>query len=150
RRRGRRLPPCASCSAHRGAAASDPRVRSARRATGPDPGSLGGMMTGDYTKVPLRLDDRWTAARMQQGRVLLDHEWNLNPAAAARAAGAAAADILGSAGVVEGSPDFQVSVTPSGDLDVVVHAGRMWVDGLMAYAPADVAYTVQDQIAPST
>jgi hypothetical protein len=108
------------------------------------------MMTGDYTKVPLRLDDRWTGARMQQGRVLLDHEWNLNLDAAARAARAAAADIIGPAGVVEGSPDFQVSVTPSGDLDVAVHAGRMWVDGLMAYAPEDVAYTAQDQIAPST
>ena len=43
-------------------------------------------MTGDYTKVPLRPDDRWTGARMQQGRVLLDHEWNLNLDAAARAA----------------------------------------------------------------
>ena len=50
-------------------------------------------MTGDYTKVPLRRDDRWTGARMQQGRVLLDHEWNLNLDASARAAQAAAADV---------------------------------------------------------
>ena len=68
-------------------------------------------MTGDYTKVPLRIDDRWTGARMQQGRVLLDHEWNLNLDAAARAARAAAADIIGPAGVVAGSPDFEIGVT---------------------------------------
>ena len=42
------------------------------------------MMTGDYTKVPLRADERWTGARMQQARVLLDHEWNLNLDAGAR------------------------------------------------------------------
>ena len=41
-------------------------------------------MNGDYTKVPLRSGDRWTAARMQQGRVLLDHEWNLNIDASVR------------------------------------------------------------------
>jgi hypothetical protein len=106
------------------------------------------MMTGDYTKVPLRTGDRWTGARMQQGRVLLDHEWNLNLDAGARAARAAAADIIGAAGVVEGAPDFEVGVTPSGTLDVTVHAGRMWVDGLMAHAPGDVSYNAQDQIAP--
>ncbi len=105
-------------------------------------------MTGEYTKVPLRLGDRWTGARMQQGRVLLDHEWNLNLDAGARAARAAAADIIGASGVVVGSPDFQVSVTPSGTLDVTAHAGRMWVDGLLAYAPADLSYNGQDQISP--
>ena len=34
-------------------------------------------MTGDFTSVPLRASDRWTAARLQQGRVLLDTDWNL-------------------------------------------------------------------------
>jgi hypothetical protein len=34
-------------------------------------------MAGDFTSVPWRNGDRWTAARMQQGRVLLDTEWNL-------------------------------------------------------------------------
>ena len=54
-------------------------------------------MTGDYTQVPLRRDDRWTAARMQQGRVLLDTDWNLNVDAAARAdtGGRARRDRLG-------------------------------------------------------
>jgi hypothetical protein len=104
------------------------------------------MMTGDYTKVPLRPADRWTGARMQQGRVLLDHEWNLNLDAAARTARGAAADVIGPAGVVAGSPSFEVGVTASGTLEVNVRAGRMWVDGLMAYAPADFGYSSQDQI----
>ncbi len=103
-------------------------------------------MTGDYTKVPLRPSDRWTGARMQQGRVQLDHEFNLNLDAAARAARGAAADVIGPAGVVAGSQDFQVGVTGSGALEISVHAGRMWVDGLMAYAPESFAYSSQDQI----
>jgi hypothetical protein len=106
------------------------------------------MMNGDYTKVPLRPSDRWTGARMQQGRVLLDHEWNLNLDAAARAARGLAADVIGPAGVVAGSQDFEIGVTPTGTLEVNVRAGRMWVDGLMAYAPADFGYSSQDQIEP--
>jgi hypothetical protein len=106
------------------------------------------MMTGDYTKVPLRTADRWTGARMQQGRVLLDHEWNLNLDAAARTARGAAADVIGPAGVVAGSSAFEVGVTASGTLEVNVRGGRIWVDGLMAYAPADFGYSGQDQIEP--
>ncbi len=104
-------------------------------------------MSGDYTKVPLRPDERWTAARMQQGRVLLDHDWNLNIDAAARAARHAAADIIGAAGVVAGSDDFAIGVTPAGSLDLTIDGGRMWVDGLEALAPSDATYLGQDQIA---
>ena len=142
RRRGRRLPPRSARGPGRRAAAAHPRVRPARPASGLDHGFLGGMMTGDYTKVPLRLDDRWTGARMQQGRVLLDHEWNLNLDASARAAQAAAADIIGFAGVVAGTPDFEVAVTPSGTLDLNVQPGRIWVAGMLAFAPAPFTYSV--------
>jgi len=65
-------------------------------------------MTGDYTKVPLREADRWTGARMQQGRVLLDHEWNLNIDAAARTAADTVRDVVGGNGVPEGSTAFRV------------------------------------------
>jgi hypothetical protein len=103
-------------------------------------------MTGDYTDVPLRADDRWTGTRMQAGRVLLDADWNRNLDAAARGLRAVAADAIGPAGVVAGSPAFAVAFSAGGGL--VVHAGRMWVGGLLAYAPRDIAYGGQDQIAP--
>ena len=104
-------------------------------------------MSGDYTKVPLRPGERWTAARMQQGRVLLDHDWNLNLDASARGARHAAADVIGAAGVVAGRDDFLVGVTPAGTLDLTIHGGRMWVDGLEALAPADATYLGQELIA---
>ncbi len=100
-------------------------------------------MTGDYTKVPLRARERWTGARMQQGRVLLDHEWNLNLDAATRTDQDTARDAIGPAGVVAGSAAFQVAVSGGG---LTVQPGRMWVDGLAAHAPAAFSYADQDQI----
>ncbi|HEV2890587.1 MAG TPA: hypothetical protein VGX28_09445 [Frankiaceae bacterium] len=105
-------------------------------------------MTGDYTAVPLRRDDRWTAARMQQGRVLLDHEWNLNADADARRSAHAMRDVVGPAGVVEGSDAFRVSVLGSTPRDLLVQPGRMWVDGWEAFAPASFRYAEQAQVAP--
>ena len=103
-------------------------------------------MTGDYTKVPLRNDERWTGARMQEGRMLLDHEWNLNVDAGARTAHKTAAAAIGWAGIPVGSPAFEVSVTPSGTLDLAVAPGSMWVGGLLAENPAPLSYLAQDQI----
>ena len=98
-----------------------------------EPGGL--PMTGDMTSVPLRAKDRWTAARMQQGRVLLDTDWNLDLDGPARDARQLATDTIGPAGVPIGS-------THSGGLVggvLTVGAGHMWVDGLLARNPADLA-----------
>ncbi len=102
-------------------------------------------MTGDYTKVPLRASERWTGARMQQGRVLLDHEWNLNLDAASGSLQAATAAVIGAAGVPRRSSAFRVELSGS---DLLVRAGQMWIDGLMALAPADFTYSSQPGIAP--
>ncbi len=104
-------------------------------------------MNGDYTKVPLRRDERWTGARMQEGRVLLDHDWNLNLDAAARSTSELSADAIGAAGVVVGSDAFKIGVTTASVLDLTVQPGRMWVGGLAAFSPAPFDYTDQDQIA---
>jgi hypothetical protein len=84
---------------------------------------------------------------MQQGRVLLDDDWNLNLDAAARRARDAVRDAIGWAGVVAGSTAFQVSVTTTGDLDLDLEPGHFWVDGLEAFAPAAFTYSGQDAIA---
>jgi len=104
-------------------------------------------MTGGYTRVPLRRDERWTGARMQQGRVLLDHDWNLNLDASARANQETVRDAIGWAGVVAGSTAFEIGVAPGGTLDLTVGAGRMWVEGLAAFAPAPFTYLSQELIA---
>ncbi len=102
-------------------------------------------MNGDFTKVPLRRVERWNGARMQQGRVLLDHEWNLNLDAAARTVEAAVVDAIGAAGVPAGSAAFEISFVGG---KLTVHPGRIWVDGLLAFAPHEFAYADQDPIDP--
>lgn len=110
------------------------------------------MTTGDYTDVALRRDERWTGARMQQGRVLLDHEWNLNLDAAARGTRHLAADTIGAAGVVAGSDAFavlQVETAPGGNApDLRIGAGRMWVEGMEAFAPAGFRHSDQPGLDP--
>ncbi len=104
-------------------------------------------MTGDYTKVPLRHDERWESAPNQEGRALLDHELNLDAAASIRRDQNLAADAIGPAGVIEGSPAFAITLTGGGS-DLQVGQGRMWVDGLAALAPTGFNYGDQDQIDP--
>jgi hypothetical protein len=100
-------------------------------------------MTGDFTSVPLRDTDRWTGARMQQGRVLLDTDWNLNLDGPGRDARQLALDTIGPAGVPEGSNAFEISVVGG---KLVIGAGDMWIGGLLARNPADLEYGAQAEI----
>ena len=100
-------------------------------------------MTGDFTSVPLRDADRWTSARMQQGRVLLDTDWNLNLDGAERDARQLALDAIGPAGVPAGSTGFEIKLVGG---KLVVSAGEMWVGGLLARNPSDLAYDAQPEI----
>ena len=102
-------------------------------------------MTGDFTSVPLRATDRWTAARMQQGRVLLDNDWNLNLDGPARDERQLALDAIGPAGVPEGSNAFAITYVGT---TLTIGAGTMWIGGLLARNPADLAYTDQPEIDP--
>ncbi|MGW3660091.1 hypothetical protein ACWD6R_32600 [Streptomyces sp. NPDC005151] len=101
-------------------------------------------MTGDYTSLPLRADDRWTGARMQQGRVLLDGDYNLTADGASRENQTLAAAAIGPAGVPEGSSAFGVSFAADGTLQI--GAGEMWIGGLRAVNPALFAYGSQESV----
>lgn len=102
-------------------------------------------MTGDFTSVPLRASDRWTAARLQQGRVLLDTDWNLALDGAARDVQELVRDAIGAAGVPAGSSAFQVSYAGG---ELTVGAGSMWVGGLLARNPGALSYIDQPEIPP--
>jgi hypothetical protein len=103
-------------------------------------------VTGDFTSAPLRAADPWTGARLQQGRVLLDGDWNLNIDAAARDRQRLARDTIGPAGVPQGSSNFMISFAADGTLQI--GAGSMWIGGLYAVNPATLAYAAQESIAP--
>ena len=103
-------------------------------------------MTGDFTSVPLRPSGpRWLGARLQQGRVLLYGDWNLNVDADERERQNLAVTTIGPAGVLEGSSAFEVTFASDGSLQI--GAGDMWVGGLCATNPAQLAYEAQEAIA---
>jgi hypothetical protein len=102
-------------------------------------------MTGDFTSVPLRASDRWMSARMQEGRVLLDTDWNLNIDGPARDTRELVSDTIGPCGVPAGSSAFQVHFVGN---DLVISAGNIWIGGMLARNPADLHYTAQPQIDP--
>jgi hypothetical protein len=101
-------------------------------------------VTGDFTSVPLRAGDQWTGARLQQGRVLLDGDWNLNLDAAARERRHLAQDTIGPAGVPEGTTGFAISFAGDGSLQI--GAGAMWIGGLYAVNPEPLSYAAQEAI----
>ena len=101
-------------------------------------------MTGDFTSVPLRDGDAWIGARLQQGRVLLDGDWNLNIDAAARERRQLVLEAIGPAGVRQGSSGFKISFAADGTLEI--GAGAMWVGGLHVVNTATLAYTAQEAI----
>ncbi|MET9019912.1 hypothetical protein ABZV93_08020 [Actinopolymorpha sp. NPDC004070] len=101
-------------------------------------------MTGDHTSVPLRAGDRWTSARMQQGRMLLDGDYNLGMDGARRETDRLAAAVVGPAGVAEGSTAFGVTFAADGTLQV--GAGEMWAGGLRAVNPTLLPYAAQESV----
>jgi hypothetical protein len=102
-------------------------------------------VTGDFTSPPLLDTDAWTGARLQQGRVLLDGDWNLNLDAAARERQQIALGTIGAAGVLLGSGGFQIGFAADGTLQI--GGGTMWVGGLRAVNLATIAYSAQEAIA---
>ena len=139
------LPPRGASSACRAFATAC--TSTSRSGSGPLSSSLPGRKhERRLHEGPLRSGDRWTAARMQQGRVLLDHEWNLNIDASVRREQREALDAIGRFGVPRGG-GFGVTITTTGATEVSVAAGHMWVGGLLAVAPRSFKYTEQENVA---
>lgn len=102
-------------------------------------------MTGDFTSAPLRPNGtQWIGARMQQGRVLLDGDWNLNVDADQRERQTLTAATIGEAGVFEGSTGFEITFAADGTLQI--GAGEMWLGGLHAVNPHQLDYAAQEAI----
>jgi hypothetical protein len=86
-------------------------------------------MHGDITRSTFDPALERTAVRQQQGRVLLDAEWNEQRDIELHDVRTARADIVGDAAAPVGDDGFEVTANGAGDgLDV--SAGRFYVDGI--------------------
>jgi hypothetical protein len=90
-------------------------------------------MKGDFSRSTHRRTNRYSSVRLQQGRVLLDAEWNEQVDLALQRDRGSSVDVVGQTGAPKHSPDqfrhFQVALADEGR-DLVIAPGHIYVDGL--------------------
>jgi hypothetical protein len=88
-------------------------------------------MAGDYTRFRYDPLKDTTGILMQQGRVLLDQDWNEYVQLQDRRWRAETMDIMGRAVVPINTPTgFQIGIAPGPPPNLTIGIGRMYVDGL--------------------
>jgi hypothetical protein len=105
-------------------------------------------MAGDYTRFRYNHLKDTTGVQMQQGRVLLDQDWNENVHLQDRRWRAETMDIMGRAVVpIDTKTAFELVI---GGASFTIGIGRMYVDGLLAenhgIDPTDPAKRIYDPI----
>jgi len=97
-------------------------------------------MRGDFSRLPRSKGTGYTAVLEQQGRVALDADANEQRSIDARLRRSETIDVIGEFGGPVGNEGFAITV--SGD-QILISAGRYYVDGLVAENPAPVSYDAQ-------
>jgi hypothetical protein len=90
-------------------------------------------MKGDNSRSTFQREKHYTGVRMQQGRVLLDAEWNEQADIQNSLGETANTDIIGASGASRISGGFLI--VPAGN-DLILTPGRMWVDGILCECEA--------------
>ena len=99
-------------------------------------------MKGDFTRNTFKKDNHYTSVRMQQGRVLLDADWNEQVDIQKHRHETQVQDLVGLSGTSNTNAGFQVSV----DTDynrVVISKGQFYVDGILCENESDLFYEDQ-------
>jgi hypothetical protein len=89
-------------------------------------------VTGEFTRNTFRPDRHFTVVRMQQGRVLLDADWNEQADIARWHMRQADADIIGLSGFPEEAAGFALTPIPG---DLLIGPGRGYVAGRLLVNP---------------
>jgi hypothetical protein len=90
-------------------------------------------MKGDFSRSTHRDTNRYSSVRLQQGRVLLDAEWNEQADLGLQRERTASIDVIGRTGAPKHAPgefrQFQVALADEGR-DLILAPGHIYVDGL--------------------
>lgn len=88
-------------------------------------------MSGDYSRKTFKPAKNYSGVYMQQGRVQLDADWNEQQQINGRRCRIQTIDTIGKA-VVPGSTVNGFRIELPGDGSMMIHPGRIYVDGLLA------------------
>jgi hypothetical protein len=106
-------------------------------------------MQADFSRVRFDPARHYSGVRQQQGRVLLDADWNEQTDIQAHRVEAEAADLIGPSGAPwhpPGTPrNFQVLANGT---DFTVAAGHFYLDGILCENETDAAGSSQPQLTP--
>jgi len=97
-------------------------------------------MRGDFSRIRLSKGKGYTAVLQQQGRVALDADANEQRYLDDSARRTETVDIVGEFGGPAGDEGFAIDASSG---DIVIGAGRYYVDGLLCENPAPVSYESQ-------
>ncbi|MDP3417840.1 DUF6519 domain-containing protein [Falsiroseomonas sp.] len=97
-------------------------------------------MTGDFTRNGFRPDRHYTTLRLQQGRVLLDADWNEQADIARWHERQANADLAGPSGFPEDAAGFALAPIPG---DLLIAPGRGYVAGRLLVNPGPARVALQ-------
>ncbi len=104
-------------------------------------------MKGDFTRRTFDRRKHYSSVRMQQGRVQIDADWNELVEILQGLMRRQTADVMGPHGVPIATPDaFRVEATSnneSGLRSMRIHAGRIYVDGVLCELDEDTDFTNQ-------
>src|ERR1043166_7142877 len=87
-------------------------------------------MAGDFSRNTFDPSRHFSGVLMQQGRVLVDAEWNEQVAIQQHRDHTQTRDVIGRCGTPKMEDGFLISPTPTGD-DLLIAPGRYYVDGLL-------------------
>ncbi|HEB78746.1 MAG TPA: hypothetical protein ENI90_09500 [Methylothermaceae bacterium] len=99
-------------------------------------------MKGDFTRNTFDPKKRYTSVRLQQGRVLLDADWNEQVDIRDHLDRLAHRDLIGASGAPQDSPGFALSWDGE-KRDLNIGAGRFYVDGILVENDARALFTDQ-------
>lgn len=95
-------------------------------------------MKGDFSRLAFRPSDHDVAVLMQQGRVQLDADWNLQQQITDHRSEAQSTDVVGPTGAPKDGGGFAVGVTDDGR-DLTLSPGRFYVDGILCDSTAQAS-----------
>ncbi|MDD4652761.1 MAG: DUF6519 domain-containing protein [Methanothrix sp.] len=87
-------------------------------------------MKGDFTRFTFDPKKHYSRVLMQQGRVILDADWNEQSDIQNYIQETEVIDVVGQSGAPVDLAGFKVDVAPDGR-DLILSSGRMYVDGLL-------------------
>ncbi len=105
-------------------------------------------MKGDFSRFTFDRTKRYAGVRMQQGRVQLDADWNEQLDIASYLRQTVTADVIGPSGAPLSNGGFEVRLgtAPGATGDLILSAGRYYVDGILCENDAETSLNQQPDL----